>query len=590
MVVLKRETGKMFRWIRQSIKWRLALYFILFSSLPLAVVSIYLYKEAVGIVEIQAKKYAQTVLSQTVTQMNQLMDHVTNASVNLITHPDIQEEPEGLSEYQMKIRDRNIENLLLSMAASRPEISSIYMCMNDGRMLSSVLVKQENDCLQTESYREAVHRDLKPVWLGVHKNEFEEGTVHRDEHVVTLARSIYSKNNFDVLGVLIMNISIETIDNIFNKSLDGEPELFYIIDNEKNVVYHSDPGKYKIKLNEPYLRNVLSLQYPNGFIVDDGTAKKYIRYYQSPKYNWTYVAELPVIFITRNSDAILRTIVFVMLVCFIFSVIIAFVISNRFTNPFKQLIGSMRRVKDGSFERISTDREDEIGVLTHNYNSMITEIQRLLIRIEKENSMKREAELNMLQAQITPHFLYNALNAIKSLSRIQGNEIILKMSSSLISLLQMSINKKSSLISIREELEMVGHYITLQDIRYPGKIKVLFETDETLFECLTLKLVLQPLVENSIIHGFNLSEKIGIVVIRVFREGEDVIMEVEDNGKGMEPGHSDSFQFSGIGMKNVDERIKMHYGEHYGVTIHSKPGVNFIVRIRIPFHARPYSQ
>ena len=223
---------------------------------------------------------------------------------------------------------------------------------------------------------------------------------------------------------------------------------------------------------------------------------------------------------------------------------------------------------------------------------MIHEIQELLIRLEQENVKKRQAELNTLQAQITPHFLYNSLNSIKSLARMHNDDLIYKTATSLIGLLQLSISKNTVYITIQEEIQMIQHYMTLQNIRYQDKIKVLYEIDEQWLDCYTVKLVLQPLLENSILHGLDLTEKLCIIIVRVYKAGSDICLEVEDNGKGMDAQGIEnllsskppklSSRFSGIGLINVEERIKMHYGEHYGIEFQSIQGVNFIATIRIP--------
>ncbi|HEY0827411.1 MAG TPA: sensor histidine kinase, partial [Bacilli bacterium] len=556
---------------RNSIKSRLTVYLIMFSTIPLVFANIFLYNQASRIVEQQAEKYAETVLSQTISRVNQLMDDVTNASVKLVTNPEIQNEDfNSLSPFDQKVRIRTIESFMTTIMISQPEISSMYLCMEDAGIITpTIKLNMDTDFHEYRSYQLALDNNLKPVWMGVHENEFDEGTVDRNRYVLTFSRTVYSPDNYKPLGVLIINISDETIKNIFANSLDGESGIFYITDSQRNVIYHKDPSRNNTKFTSAYLERVLHADSKSGFIWKDGQGKKYIHYFYSRKSDWIYVAELPIDYVTRNSDVILKTMTLIVSICIALSIAIAFILANRFTLPVKRLISSMRRVKDGDINKtLEVKGTDEIAILTHHYNKMIQEIQELLVRVEQEHVMKRQAELNTLQAQITPHFLYNSLNSIKALARMHNDELIYSTAISLIGLLQLSISKNTVFITIDEEVQMIKHFMTLQNIRYQDKIKVLYEIDEELLECPTVKLILQPLVENSIMHGLELTEKIGIIVVRVYQMNGDICLEVEDNGKGMDPmdlqglllakPQKPGFRFSGIGLMNVEERIKMH--------------------------------
>lgn len=579
------------------IKGRLTIYLLLFSVVPLITVSIFLYYQASSVIRMQAEKYAETVLSQSTSSINQLMDNVVNASVKMVTDPNVQNDDlPDLAPLDRNVRYRTIQNLMTNVMMSQPEISSIYLCLNNGDILSAGPLEVENrsSCRSNNSYKSAIDNNLMPIWIGMHENEFDEGTVSRNRYVMTLARTIYSFDTYKALGVLLINISDDTIKNSFQSGFDGEQGVFYVTDSQKNAIYVNDPSRYGTKLEEPYLDSVLGERNQGGFTWKGNSGLKYISFVYSTKSDWIYVAELPINYITRNSTLIFKAMVLIVTLCVILSILLAYILARKFTNPIKNLLSSIRRVKDGQLnETIQSKRKDEIGVLTQSYNTMIQEIRELLVRLDSENMMKRRAELDALQAQITPHFLYNSLNSIKSMARLNGQDLIYRSTTSLIGLLQLSISKNTVFIPISEELEMVKHYMELQDIRYPNRIKALFEIENELLSCQTVKLVLQPFVENAIKHGLDLKEKGGIIVVRIFREGTDILMQVEDNGKGMEEsalslllaeraGQDDWFRFGGIGIRNVDERIKLHYGEGYGVTFQSVPGVHFVSTVRIP--------
>ncbi|WP_221414137.1 sensor histidine kinase [Paenibacillus sp. 598K] len=480
---------------------------------------------------------------------------------------------------------------------AQPQISSIYVCLNNADLIGAggLAPAYAADCRNVQAYQAALDNNLLPVWLGMHENEFDEGTVSRNRYVMTLARTVYSYDTYKPLGVLMINIEDQTIRNNFQTGFDGEEAVFLVTDPHKNTIYDRQLSRYDRKLNAPYLDRVIAEQTSGGFAwKGQRGGEKYISFTHLANSDWIYVAELPIDYITRNSDLIYRAMIVAVTVCFLLAMVAAYILARKFTSPIKILLASIRRAKDGHFsETFESDRKDEIGVLTRSYNSMIVEIKQLLARLERENLQKRRMELDALQAQITPHFLYNALNSIKSLARLNGQDLIYRTTTSLIGLLQLSISQNKVLIPIADEMDMVRHYLGLQSVRYPGRMQVLFEIEEELSERLTVKLILQPLVENAIVHGLDLSAANGIIVIRVFREGGDIVMEVEDNGKGMEedacktllanpPEKRTRFGGMGMGLRNVDERLKLHYGGQYGVSFRSTPGVCFVSVIRIP--------
>ncbi|MCD9021684.1 sensor histidine kinase [Cohnella silvisoli] len=579
------------------IKGRLTVYLILFSVIPLITVSVFLYYQASNVVKMQAEKYAGTVLSQTTSTINQLMDDVVNASVKVVTDPNVQNDDIfNQGEFDRNVRYRTIEKLMTNVMMAQPEVSSMYLCLNNADLISvgSQNLANHPDCRSNKSYQAALDNNLMPLWIGMHENEFDEGTVSRNRYVMTLARTVYSFDTYKPLGVLLINIADQTINNNFQAGFDGEPAIFHVTDMHKNAIYVKDPAKYGTKLDAPYLDKVIDMKTSGGFVWRGDSGPKYISFVYSTKSDWIFVVELSIDYITRNSNLIYKAMIAIVTACFILSIMAAYFLARKFTDPIKNLLSSIRRVKDGQLNQtIHSKRKDEIGVLTQSYNSMIQEIRELLVRLDTENVMKRRAELDALQAQITPHFLYNSLNSIKSMARLNGQDLIYRTTTSLIGLLQLSISKNTVFIPLSEELEMVKHYLELQNVRYPNRIKALFEIEDGLSDCLTVKLILQPLVENAILHGLDLKDKGGIIVIRMYREGADIVMQVEDNGKGMEEAalrliltgkpKEDGRRFGGLGLRNVNERLKLHYGEDYGISFHSLHGVSFVSTVRIPY-------
>jgi len=212
--------------------------------------------------------------------------------------------------------------------------------------------------------------------------------------------------------------------------------------------------------------------------------------------------------------------------------------------------------------------------------------------IRVSERQKREAELTALQAQIRPHFLYNSLNTIKYLAKLNGVPNIEEVSGSLIELMRGVLGNSNEYLTVREELDYVANYVSIVKYKYMEPIRVQTRVeDEALLECRVLKLMLQPLVENAIIHGIGPSAQGGAVLIRVYAESNDLMIEVTDDGAGMTPAEMEALlgpedeprsRFSGMGVRNVHERIVRVFGAPYGVRLSSEPGRYTKAEIRFP--------
>ena len=215
---------------------------------------------------------------------------------------------------------------------------------------------------------------------------------------------------------------------------------------------------------------------------------------------------------------------------------------------------------------------------------MITHIFELMQKSREDAETQRKLELDALQMQINPHFLYNTLDAVSWMAKLKGEPEIENLTLNLAKFFRLSLHKGDKFITVGEELELTWHYLEIDKVRFPDKVKVHFETDESLVNYKVLKLILQPVVENAVKYAFE--EKSGNLVIRTMLSGGDIVFEVEDDGCGfdMSGGIVSSKKKSdlgGFGLKNVDERIKLEYGEDYGLSVRSAPGQGTKVTIRI---------
>ena len=252
----------------------------------------------------------------------------------------------------------------------------------------------------------------------------------------------------------------------------------------------------------------------------------------------------------------------------------------------------MKNVEKGNFdETIEIKRNDELYQLGESFNTMVRQIKRLIIERDLKERQRNQAEIEVLQSQINPHFLSNTLNSIRLMAMIAKVDSIKDMTDALIKLVHASFAKQGKFIPIAEEIENLNSYLHIMKVRYGDKFDTYFEIEEGLEQYYVLRLILQPIVENSILHGVSELEKKGLIRIKGYKIEHDVFFEIEDNGVGMtqeqverllEDDKSNTRGFSKIGIKNVDKRIKLNHGKNYGLKIDSIYGQYTRITIKLP--------
>ncbi|HHY64904.1 MAG TPA: histidine kinase, partial [Clostridiaceae bacterium] len=380
------------------------------------------------------------------------------------------------------------------------------------------------------------------------------------------------------------------IEKMCNNVSLGKRGYIYIIDKYGNMVYHPQQQMIYAGLKTENTMDALTRE--PGTYFEDFDGERRIMTIKNVSYSgWRIVGISYVDELVTNRKHFNRFIMFISIFGVIFEMMASMFISYKISQPVKRLENKMKRLENGDFNiSVEEKGEDEVRQLSRTFNMMVGKIKMLMDQIITEQEEKRKSELKALQAQINPHFLYNTLDSIIWMNENQNYEGVTVMVSALSKLFRISLSKGQEVISIADELEHARSYLTIQKMRYKDKYDYFIDIEPGLESERTLKLILQPIVENAIYHGIGPLNEKGIIRISVKSEGDNILFQVTDNGYGIKPEilknllsqESTSYHSGGVGLKNVNERIKLFYGEEYGIEILSEVDVGTTVNIRIP--------
>ncbi|MDT3425992.1 two-component system sensor histidine kinase YesM [Paenibacillus forsythiae] len=410
--------------------------------------------------------------------------------------------------------------------------------------------------------------------------------------VLTLGKIVFDLDSGNPLGTLFVNVRETTFASILRvMGENSSSKQYYIVDGAGRIV--SSPNEQL--LLKPFSANVspglLERKTPVSDIVGSGGGSRLATVIAYDRLNWRLVNIVSLQ--TLNGDIrrnFALTFAFGAL-CLLLSLLLAGKLSKIIVSPLLQVTKAMRKVKEGDLNIASpVTTQDETGLIATVFNSMVRQIKELLEAITEEQGRKREYELALIHAQIRPHFLYNTLDTIYVLNDLGLNEEARDTTKALADFYRVVLSKGNELIPLSGEIGNVRDYLNIMQVRNPDVLRYEIEILEELEGVLVPKLSLQPLVENAIYHGLKTKGSQGVIVIRARREGGDAAISVEDNGVGMSPEQvlrvtqfaSGSIRPASIGIYSVHERIKLYFGEPYGLTVRSRPGEGTIMEIKVP--------
>ena len=538
------------------------------------------YKNTQNIIQSKSIRYSADLLKMIELRMNDFSSDVKTITddimyderVYAILDKDEQSEAdeEGL---------RNCYTMLRRLCLSNGKLQNITLASLDGRLYSYDLNAGEadiNDNLPLGELINAARRaEHMPAWY------VDEEAAVDDVVPLYLVRMIYDYNTFHEKGLIIIRVNNDKLSSIYSDlSKEFIKDIVILSQNNQKII-----GTKSMQLNEEEMDWITQRSKEWDYQIDkkDQDLLVYMKRAMDP---WKIVARESMNQMVNEEMGRFRTVFILVMGCTVLILsLFSILMAMDFSEPINRLVHSIKKVEtENIHEEVLVDREDELGYLSKCFNKMSLEIDNLVNRVYKEKLTRRESELKALQAQINPHFLFNTLESINWMAQLNNVPEIRDMVTSLAALMEASIGKGSPMVPLSKELKYIDSYLLIMKNRYGDRLTYESDVDHSLMHYEVPKLILQPLIENAIYHGIDKMRKKGTIHLTIQRQQDQIYIEIMDNGKGMQPEEVDELNQvfkednhdyligknrKSIGLANVNGRIKLFYGQEYGLQVES---------------------
>lgn len=463
------------------------------------------------------------------------------------------------------------------------ELHTIY----DGKKIGADSFKQE------PWYQEVLQQNGGILWL-YNPSDKLLPTVNNEPYIsaVRVLKDFESGNH---VGLLFINVNESFLFKQYGQALK-DYDNFFLMDKNGTVISSSNKSLIDLNISSTDYYKRMKSGSDNHFTAEVDGKKTLVTFKPVDQTGWSIVAFTPLDQLLGNiyKTQLLHVIAFGLVL--LVSILVSYYIARRFSVPVNKLYASMKKVEMGDFsERSEVEREDEIGELSRKFNRMVGKIEELRDSLLREQIMKRRTEMNALQSQINTHFLYNTLASIRYMLLTESLDKVDNTIVALVKLLKKTLSDDREFIPIVEEIENLKNYVLIQKARQNEKLSVDFDVEEQIGHYMTLKLLLQPLVENAIFHGIEPKKGPGHVLVRGWLEDGNIRFEVKDDGVGIsdiqagdDPDITDQVftmekeSEKGMGLSNVLHRIQLHYGQGYGMKIYRNSTGGTSICMKLP--------
>jgi len=573
---------------RIRIKNKLMLIFLLTIVVPLIFFGSFLFSQQLRIVEDAARSSAQRELIQMADRLSLQFTQVKSVSNLFYLDKYL---ASFLKEYYSSFEKGKVEHndagsiVNKYNAALNNTYFQVALVATDGKIFGNPMFLKNMTYLDLE---------IQPWYPSIKSNQsniiwtrdpyLDELFSSHGYPYMYIIRQLNDLETFNSTGILIIGISEIEIRKMYSGYV-GSTQSTYIMDDKHHIISYID----NLGLGEDYVQRFDNLEnYSGSFVSGSGSQKKLVSFHTINATQWKIVTFSDVSALLVGFSHVRNIFLLILLLYLIATIILSYVLAKRFVVPINNLYANMAMVKAGDLcASVTITSNDEIAELSDQFNDMLAKIRDLMANVVTEEKLKRESEIMSLQTQINPHFLYNTLASIRFMVYTGNKEDADTIILALIRLMKNTLSDINEFVTVEKEINLLEDYINIQKLALAKPLDISIDMEEEINDCKIIKLLLQPIVENAIMHGLKPQKDDCKLSITGRAVGSILEFRISDNGVGFD---SSKCNFSvkdpgfkkGVGLRNVHNRIALTFGEQYGVTVISHINEGTYVTIRIP--------
>lgn len=474
-------------------------------------------------------------------------------------------------------------------------IDDIALISGKGELIESMpalRLKDNSNVLEKDFFKKSMAESEYINFSMPHIRDLFDRNENSYSWVISLSRAVeVTDEGKATQALLLINLNYRYFEEIFSNVNLGNGGYVYLTNDRGDIIWHPKQNEiYSGRFNED---NKYAATLKDGITVENLRGKNITLNVRTIGYTgWKLVGVTPSAALGIDGIKFRFFVLFVAdLFLFLLAMINAF-ISDKISNPIKRLDGSVREIESGNLDvEILPSGSYEVEHLGKSIKNMLGRIKVLMSDLVAEHNAKRKSEFDTLQSQINPHFLYNTLDIIVWMIENENSDKAVNIVTALAKFFRISLSKGKNIITVKDEVEHVRNYLMIQNMRFKNRFEYSIDVDEKVLSYSSLKLMLQPLVENAIYHGMEFMDGDGEIDVKVFKEDNSLYFTITDNGLGMSEDMVETLlskdfvpskKGSGIGVKNVNERIKLYFGSEYGLKVESEPDEGTKITIHLP--------
>ncbi|WP_127579061.1 cache domain-containing sensor histidine kinase [Paenibacillus koleovorans] len=581
---------------------RLFLLFLTFMLSLLIILSVLYYKRTTDDFHAKIGSIAKNNVSQTVELFDLLLSGYDSLSKAISGNPDLQRlllEPNKKDAAVQVINERTITNMLGTIYYSREDVKEIHVFTTSGSIYSyqNIMSTINLDYVNTDWFKRLIQSSGEMVWLGVKPESVIDPLLRQP--VFAFGRQINDLYDQRPIGVVLIEVDSSAIMRVLSNLKLGPHSEAYVTTMQDNRVIAGSEADQPSGLNryEDVPASLRSIPHPANdreVILDESKPNQLVVAAKPSMADWTIVSLTPNQDLNVELKETKRFLIIVVSILVVVSTLLATLVSRSIAAPLKRLIHGMKRVERGDFKELPNVRSyQEINILVGSFNQMVSRMDELIDRIKISSTSEKNAQLQALQSQVNPHFLYNTLDMIYWMLDEKENDRLGKVVLALSHMFRYSSHwEEGAEVTLREELEQIEHYLTIIQLRLGGRLQVDIQIEERWLSIRIPKMTLQPIIENAVKYGLERLDRPGLLSVRAEQSEGRLHVIIADNGNGMSEDQVQELEQSlhtegsrrGIGLQNLQRRLALMFGEPFEVSIRSEldKGTTVVIPLPIP--------